>query len=88
MIVLKAILYLHVDPEITNPSIDLSIQEKDLRNHCLINDIEIIGVYKDLSTDYILNRTEFSYCYSIKGKSRNVNNDPSYNLGENSTQCV
>jgi DNA invertase Pin-like site-specific DNA recombinase len=57
----KAILYAQVPAtENTNASYALIKQEKELREHCSNNNIEIVEFYGDISSASPLERSEFS----------------------------
>lgn len=57
----KAILYLHVPMDtVTNPEQSIEAQEIQLREHCTAKDIEIIGVYSDITNISTMERPGFS----------------------------
>jgi DNA invertase Pin-like site-specific DNA recombinase len=56
----KALLYLQVAAEeVTNPEYSIASQEKQLRDHCNANDIEIVGVYSDITNISTIERPGF-----------------------------
>lgn len=56
----KAILYTRIDKGTIKPDQQLALQEKELREYCEANDIEVIKVIREIASGKDFNRPEFT----------------------------